>query len=311
MTDGEAHEGVSMSTPLDTGFTQRLSTALVRLHTAGGFLLVFIFVGLILLSYLAIVQISGAKMYVFLALGSASLILPMIVVWLGFMRPVMELRKHLEEKSVFIANVQNAVLRLTSTIRGLTDEVIQNHDRIAQCLKIIRPHLDNYPSFAGWIDGAQNLSEDLIKNSLSLRDAANDMEAAVLSADASKLKNVIEEVSEIAERIEASSKAASIKKMIGEKHAQAMTAIDNSSLLAAFDKALSLALSIIDQEHNVSDNDSITRKIGALGKGIEKSRLWNSFVDGLKATYASTESESSGLAGEGRELKASDKTQKK
>lgn len=255
----------------DMGFANQLSGALIKLHQAGGLLLVFIFAGLVLLLVTALNGPQGFLLYVLLGVGALLLIVPMAVVWIGFMRPVMELQRELDAKRGFIEETEHAILNLTRTVRVFSDEIISNHESVADALKLIRPYLDPYPMITAWIDGTQDLSGDLVKHALDLRDAAHAMEVAVSSGDGAKLRNAIAQLASIADRIAIGQSAADLAGRVDKGMKNKIQELQQSTAFQTLDKSLTLAMSIVGQQPDSVAEGDILGKIGAIRKKLRDS----------------------------------------
>lgn len=283
--------GAENNDAVEFGFAGKLSDALVNLFKAGGFLLVFIFVGCLFLVFAAF-RVPADGQYILMLVGVVCLTLPLLIVGIGFVWPVVKLRRELADNRAFIEQTEIATVELTVTVQKVTNEIISNHGSVAAALKTLRPQLDGFPLLANWIDSTQNLSQDVIHHALELRDAAKTLETAVRSGDASKLRTAIEKLKEIVKNVSADGRSKFLFEELDEKLKSLIDNLPKEGALEKLESLLSVASLVNNQNSKPSEGQSVEGTADAL-KSLLGNQNFQNLVQGFLNKQTSVPSKSS------------------
>lgn len=236
------------------GLVTKALDTVANAYKIGGYLLSAMVIGTALMILAALF---GRDRSIMMFTGAILLCLCMALVIYLYVKPFRDLKQKLDERSEFLKVSQDGVVRMAATVKSFSGGIAENHENVALALRAVRPYLDSVPAVASWIDGAQDLSADLIKHSLALRDASNSIEVAFSMGDAQRLRQSLEEAQKLAEQIKATAAPTRIIERLdlaGDKFEE----LAKSDMLRHLNVGLQLAMPL------VLEIDARPKKGGAL-----------------------------------------------
>src|SRR2546426_625498 len=185
LTGGPGSEIVRLS--------ESLGKPLEALYRAGGLALVFVFVGLLsmLVGYLYTNNLSNW----FFGIGAAITFLCMAFFGFGQVVVPMKARRLIRENEELIDSVQTVAIKLTDTVSALQSLMFKHSEQVANVLEAATPLLANLPLIGALdLSRAQNVNRFIVDTTEKSRQIIHDVRNAVVTCDASKLKEYASEL---------------------------------------------------------------------------------------------------------------------
>lgn len=236
-------------------------------YKVGGYLLVAMLAGVFLIVISLFSQSGSQRMAI--AVGFLLLVFPLLAALIVYLRPLRDLKRQLDEKAAFLRATEAGVVDMARTVRNFAEAIATNHENMAAALREARGFLNNFPVVANWVDGSEDLSRELIKLSLELRDAATSIENAFRHGDTNALRQSITNAQLIAARMKSSASPRRLIAGVSDGVATQLDVLKNSEALAMLNTGLALLAAQVDDNKDPGKKDSTISMTALLAQGLK------------------------------------------
>lgn len=214
-------------------------------YKIGGYLLVAMVAGTFIITLSLFIKFENERLAA-LAVGILLLVLPLLAALAVYLRPLHDLKRQLDEKAAFLRATEEGVVNMAQTVRSFAEAVVANHKNMAEALREARTYLDNFPVLANWVDNSEDLSNELMKLAMGLRDSGTSIENAFRHGDTEALRLSIAKAQQIAVKMNATASPTRLIASVNDGLATRLDELKNSEVLAKLNEAISLIANGLD-----------------------------------------------------------------
>jgi hypothetical protein len=176
--------------------SKAVSTLLERAYRAGGLGLSLLTLGAILMLVAYVYGKRGLVSHAVLVLGAILILSVLVYFYIGDMRKLVGARKKIRENKELVDTVQQTAVEATQLALHLQALAFKYADQVALMIQALRPLIKDLLLVGKYADipalvRAEDLSVSIVKTTQTLNDIVGDIQNALVSSDASGLKQYL------------------------------------------------------------------------------------------------------------------------